>query len=292
MVRENKMPIKHSDPNPYVDAFWKWWPELYRDLHTFRITGGEPLLNKDTWDVLDYIINEPNPNKELKLAINSNLGVPDKLIDRLIEKIKKIEDGNKVKELIIFTSADAWGEQAEYIRTGLEFNRFWDNVNKILEACPRVIITFMATYNALSVFNYSKLISEVYNLKRIYGNTDRYWNSATFLDTSYLRYPTHQTVKVLPHQFSQNILDQVKLISYQSIPSFDSRNIGYSDIEVQKIKRIYDWMLSPQDTAEQMINRYNFYQYFSNHDLRRGTNFVKTFPELEEFYNFCKTIQL
>ena len=51
-------------------------------------------------------------------------------------------------------------------------------------------------------------------------------------------------------------------------------------------------MLSPQDTAEQMINRYNFYQYFSNHDLRRGTNFVKTFPELEEFYNFCKTIQL
>ena len=87
-------------------------------------------------------------------------------------------------------------------------------------------------------------------------------------------------------------MDQVKLISYQSIPSFDSRNIGYSDIEVQKIKRIYDWMLSPQDTAEQMRNRYNFYQYFSNHDLRRGTNFVKTFPELEEFYNFCKTIQL
>ena len=87
-------------------------------------------------------------------------------------------------------------------------------------------------------------------------------------------------------------MDQVKLISYQAIPSLDSRNIGYSDIEVQKIKRIYDWMLSPQDTAEQMINRYNFYQYFSNHDLRRGTNFVKTFPELEEFYNFCKTIQL
>ena len=150
----------------------------------------------------------------------------------------------------------------------------------------------MATYNALSVFNYSRLISEVYNLKRIYGNSYRYWNSATFLDTSYLRYPTHQTVKVLPHQFSQNILDQVKLISYQSIPSFDSRNIGYSDIEVQKIKRIYDWMLSPQDTNEQMRNRYNFYQYFSNHDLRRGTNFCKTFPELEEFYHFCKTIQL
>ena len=43
---KNKMPIPQRDPNPYVDAFWKWWPELYRDLHTFRITGGEPLLVK------------------------------------------------------------------------------------------------------------------------------------------------------------------------------------------------------------------------------------------------------
>ena len=159
MIAENKMPIKHSEHNPYVEAFWKWWPELYRDLHTFRITGGEPLLNKDTWDVLDYIINESNPNRELKLAINSNLGVPDKLIDKLIEKIKRIEDEGRVKELVIFTSCDTWGEQAEYIRTGLEFNRFWDNVNKILKSCPKVVVTFMSTYNALSVFNYSKLIT-------------------------------------------------------------------------------------------------------------------------------------
>jgi hypothetical protein len=292
MKKENKFPIKHSEYNPYVEAFWKWWPDLYRDLHTFRITGGEPLMSKDTWDILDFIINEPNPNKELKLAINSNLGVPDKLIDKLIEKIQKIEDGGKVKEFIIFTSTDTWGEQAEYIRTGVEFNKVWDNVNKILESCPRIIVTFMSTYNALSVFNYSKLINEVYNLKKTYGSNDRYWNSATFLDTSYLRWPSHQTVRVLPYQFSKNILDQFNMMLYQSTPSFDWSHIGYSDIEQQKIMRIYDWMISPQDSFEQMKNRYNFYKYFSEHDIRRGTNFVKTFPELEEFYNFCKTIQL
>ena len=78
MKKEDKFPIKHSEYNPYVEAFWKWWPDLYRDLHTFRITGGEPLMNKDTWDILDFIINEPNPNRELKLAINSNLGSPDR----------------------------------------------------------------------------------------------------------------------------------------------------------------------------------------------------------------------
>jgi organic radical activating enzyme len=292
MIRENKMPIKHSEYNPYVEAFWKWWPELYRELHTFRITGGEPLMSKDTWDVLDYIINEPNPNRELKLAINSNLGIPDKLVDRLIEKIKRIEDEGRVKEIVIFTSVDTWGEQAEYIRTGLEFNRFWNNVNKLLTSLNRTNVTFMCTYNALSVFNYHKLITEVYKLKEEYASDDRYWNSATFLDSSYLRYPLHQTVQVLPYEYSKYIKEQSKLISYYAIPSFDARHIGYSDVEVQKVKRIYDWMLAPQDATQQMKNRYSFYKYFSEHDRRRGTDFVKTFPELEEFYNFCKTIQL
>ena len=292
LVRENKVPILQSEHNPYVEAFWKWWPELYRDLHTFRITGGEPLLSKDTWGVLDYIINEPNPNRELKLAINSNLGSPDELIDRLIEKIKRIEDENRVKELVIFTSVDTWGEQAEYIRTGLEFNRFWNNVNKILEQCPKVVITFMVTYNALSVFNFGTLISEVYKLKEKYGSDDRYWNSATFLDTSYLRYPQHQTVKILPYQFSDYVLDNAKLIAYYGTPSYDTKQIGYADVEIQKVKRLYDWMISPQDSEEQLKHQYSFYKYFNEHDKRRNTNFIKTFPELEEFYNFCKTIRL
>ena len=289
---ENKFPIPHSEHNPYVEAFWKWWPDLYRDLHTFRITGGEPLMSKDTWGVLDYILEHPNPNKELKLAINSNLGVPDKLIDKLIEKIKRLEDEGRVKELIIFTSVDAWGEQAAYVRTGMEFNKFWDNINKVLSASSRTIVTIMSTYNALSVFSYPQLIQGVYKLKDDYASPDRYWNSAVFLDSSYLRYPLHQTVQVLPHQFANNILDQSKLITYYAAPSFSHEHIGYSDVEVQKVKRIYDWMISPQDSTQQMKNRYSFYQYFSNHDKRRGTDFCKTFPELEEFYNFCGTIKI
>jgi hypothetical protein len=292
LINENKVPILQSQHNPYTEAFWKWWPDLYRDLHTFRITGGEPLLSKDTWDVLDYIINEPNPNRELHLAINSNLGAPDALIDKFIEKIKRIEDEGRVKEFVIFTSVDTWGEQAEYIRTGLEFNRFWDNVNKILTNCPKVIVTFMVTYNALSVFHFDKLIKEVYNLKNTYGSDDRYWNSATFLDTSYLRHPEHQTIKVLPFEFSENILNQAKLVTYYNTPSFDTRLLGYSDVEAQKVKRLYDWMISPQDAEKQMRNRYSFAKHFEEHDKRRGTDFIKTFPELEEFYNFCKTIKI
>ena len=292
MFNEGKMPIPLREHNPYVEAFWNWWPDLYRDLHTFRITGGEPLMHKDTWDVLDYILAQENPNKNLKLAINSNLGVPDKLIDKFIDKIKQIEDENRVNEFIIFTSCDSWGEQAEYIRHGLEFNRFWDNVNKILTKCPRVNLTFMVTYNALSVPNYHKLIDGVYDLKNKYGSSDRYWQSAVFLDTSYLRYPTHQTIQVLPHDFADLIFKQAQRADFLSVPLFENKYIGYSDIEIQKIKRTYDWMIAPIDDKQLFQQRYNFGKYFEEHDKRRGTDFKKVFPELADFYEFTKTIKL
>ncbi len=189
--------------------------------------AGTPLMQPgDTWDVLDYIIDNPNPNRKLNLAINSNLGVPDKLIDKFIEKIKRITEENRVNEFIVFTSCDTWGTQAEYIRNGLVFNQFWDNVNKLMSNCPRVNLTFMSTYNALSVPNYDKLIEGVYQLKKDYGSTDRYWASAVFLDTSYLRYPTHQTVQVLPQSWTENIFKQAQLADFLSVPLFENnRNI-------------------------------------------------------------------
>ena len=67
--------------------------------------------------------------------------------------------------------------------------------------------------------------------------------------------------------------------------------IGYSDIEVQKLRRIYDWHLSRNfDDPKIIEDRKNFYRFFNAHDERRGTNFLKTFPELKEFYNKCKEL--
>ncbi len=42
LKQQDRMPILNREENPYVDAFWDWWPDLYKDLNTFRITGGEP----------------------------------------------------------------------------------------------------------------------------------------------------------------------------------------------------------------------------------------------------------
>jgi organic radical activating enzyme len=288
MKSKDVLPILHSEFNPYVGAFWEWWPELYSDLNTFRITGGEPLLSGDTWKVLEYIIAQKNPNKELKFAINSNLGVPDGLIDKLIVKLKKIIEEDRVKEVIIFTSVDAWGEQAEYIRNGLEFNRFWENLNKILYNLPTVTVTIMSTYNMLSPFTYNTLISNVYNLKREHQNLTRYWQHPILLDTSYLRYPEHQSVRLLEDEHKELIRGNAEEALYLGVPVFDNIHMGMTEVETQKIKRIYDWSKSKMDEEELMNLRKDFVIFVDEHDKRRGTNFVKTFPELEEFYNKIK----
>jgi hypothetical protein len=167
-------------------------------------------------------------------------------------------------------------------------------MNKVLSSLDRAVVTIMSTYNALSVPNYSKLIDGVYDLKKTYGSDDRYWKSALFLDSSYLRFPSHQTVQVLPQVWNKTIYEQAQLADFYSIPAFDKQFHGYSDIEIQKIKRIWDWKVANWDQKEQQVKeqRYNFGKYFQEHDKRRGTDFCKTFPELAEFYEDCLKIKL
>ena len=63
---------------------------------------------------------------------------------------------------------------------------------------------------------------------------------------------------------------------------------GYSEVEITKIKRIYDWMLSPQNKDEQERNRIDFIKFVDEHDKRRETNFLEVFPEFKQFYEDYK----
>ena len=287
-VREtNQLPYKYSEVNPYVESFWKWWPDLYRDLHTFRITGGEPLLSKDTWKILEFIDETPEPNRGLNISINTNLGVPKKLIERFVDIAEKIINDNKVNEFIIFTSCESWGSQAEYIRNGLDFDLFFENVEYILSRLPKVTINVMSTFNALSVFGYGKLIDRIFELKKKYQNNERYWVSAIQLDTSYLRWPTHLSVKILEREQKELILEWAKKSFYYATHEFNHDHYGFSDTEVQKIKRLYDYAIS-EDGFDVQTNRNDFVKFVDEHDKRRGTNFLETFPELKDLYDNVK----
>jgi hypothetical protein len=62
---------------------------------------------------------------------------------------------------------------------------------------------------------------------------------------------------------------------------------GFSDFEISKVQRLIDWIKSDTGFNKEMAAQ-NFYKFFNQHDVRRGTNFVNTFPELEYFWKECE----
>ena len=141
----------------------------------------------------------------------------------------------------------------------------------------------MATFNALSVFTYSDLIDRVFEMKRIHQNNERYWVSAIQLDTSYLRWPSHLSVKILDDGHKELILESAKKALYYGIKEFTHDNYGFSNVEIQKIKRIYDYAIG-DSLFNVDKNKKDFIKFVDELDVRRGTDFVETFPQLKEYY--------
>ena len=293
MVERNTKPYKQTEKNPYVEAFWEWFPELYNSLDTFRITGGEPLLSKDTWKVLDYIIETETPNKNLKLSINSNLGVNDDLVDKLILKLDKIIKEERVSELIIFTSCEGYGKQAEYTRFGLDFEKLFQNIDKILTELPKVTIVVMSTFNIFSVFSYELLIKKIFKLKVKHFNTKRFWNSALILDTSYLRHPPFMSFRILKDYIGVEYFDRwIKYMKFNS--TFRSLNfhkmqektdVGFSTQEIEKITRLRDMFIADYETNLKLFetDKKDFVKFIRQYEMRRGLVCEQYYPELIEF---------
>jgi len=290
-ISKNKVPILEKDYNPYVEAFWKWWPDLYKDLRVFRVTGGEPLLTKNTFKALDYIIE--NPKKDLELNINSNLCVPDELLEKFIEKLKRIQGEGMVKEFVMYTSAEAHGKRAEYIRNGLDYNKWYDNCNRVLNEIPNSRLSIMATYNALSVTSFIPFLDDIIKLRNTY-NTGPERRNPVGIDIPYLRYPKHQSVFILTPDYLKPMEEQVTHMYRNKEQAYWPPLCGYGfyEHEINKMERLFyvakDDKKNHQEIAQM---RKDFAIFVDEHDKRRGTNFLETFPEMEEFYKLCKGIK-
>ena len=281
-----QMPIPNNQENPYVDAFWDWWPTVANKVEHFRITGGEPLLNKNTYKILDYLIENPNPN--LYFSINANMCPPPELLDQFIEKIKIIHNEKKVRKLKIFTSAEAHGSAAEYIRHGMDYSVWISNIERVFQEVPGITFGIMSTYNALSVTTYKQFLEDVVRLKKKYYTPEHHTSAPINVDIPYLRWPNHQNVFILTQDFAPLIKEQVDFM-IANTETAENRMMPFTETETERMKRIYEMFINGE-TTNQHVNRKNFKTFVDEHDRRRGTDFLGTFPEMTEFYNDCKNL--
>jgi len=314
--------VKQAD-NIYVEAFWRWWPELYKKLEVFRITGGEPLMDANMFKVLDYIYE--HPNTWLELSITSNMSPPkQELMDKFIEKTKKLEEiqiwedkerfnpgsGNHwyvnpaLKNFAVFVSVDSVGEQAEYIRSNLNYAYMQENVERFLSETHNTTLTFINTFNALSLPKFKDFLQYILELRKQYSRTNQgikyipihdpytkhpdyeiHPRQRIWFDIPLLRNPAWHAMHILPIEFATYIQEGINFMKENAnVDDF----AGFYDFEIAKAERNLKMFIeSPED---QKINRINFANYIDQHDARRNTDFEKTFPELKDFYNQCKTL--
>ena len=276
----SRRPIPAREHNPYVDAFWEWWPELYPKLRHFRMTGGEPLMDHNTYRVFDYVLTLPHPL--LHLDVTSNFSVEPVLFEKYLGYVKQLCD-TQIEHFMQYVSLDTWGSQAEYIRNGMDFVRVCDYVERYLEEVPnRNSLTFIMTMNNLTVTGMHDMLDWILQLRAKYSRTyQRVW-----FDTPLLRQPRWQSLQILPPAYANRMKINLEFMKAHLIT--DDSFVGFKDYEIQRMERDIAWMTEPQDTTEVNHARADFYRFFNEHDRRRGTNFLQTFPEMSHFWWECK----
>lgn len=276
----NRRPIPAREYNPYVEAFWSWWPELYPRLRHFRMTGGEPLMDHNTYRVFDYVLALPNPL--LHLDVTSNFSVESKLFDKYIGYVKRLCD-TQIEHFMQYVSVDSGDiEQSEYIRHGLDAGRMINNVERYLTEIPgRNSLTLIVTMNNLSLTGLQGLLDWILELRARHSRTyQRVW-----FDTPLLRQPTWQSIQTLPQAYQYSLANTIEWMREHAM---HDGFVGFKDYEIQRMERNLAWMSEPQSTERLAQDRADFYRFFNEHDRRRGTNFLDTFPEMTEFWNECK----
>jgi pyruvate-formate lyase-activating enzyme len=284
IAKVGKTPIPVRENNPYIDAFWKWWPDLYPKLKVFRVTGGEPLLSKNMWRLFDYIIE--NPRDDLSFAINTNMQPPDELLDRLIEKINLLD--GKLKNLTIFTSCEAHGEQANYIRHGMNYEKWLANCRKLLSN-TKVDLNIMVTFNGLSVFSFKDFLKDVWTLRTEFNEDDAHNRIPIMI--SYLRWPDQQGIKLIPKIFKDKHFAEIKEYVMNNMRQTSSNKAGRFYLEeLDQINRLIEYSENTFTEETTIELRKHFYRFFNEYDRRKGLDIIKTFPELHEYWDFCKSL--
>jgi len=126
--------LRFVENNKYQDLapkFWQWFEKNYLSLQRLQILGGEPLLQKDFFKLLEFF--EHNPHPELEFNIVTNLSVPRTIVNKASEQMKYLVESKKLKRVDVQASIDCWGPGQAYVRSGLDLSLFEENLKSLID---------------------------------------------------------------------------------------------------------------------------------------------------------------
>jgi len=257
-------PYKNDEDNPYIQAFWKWWDNgLSESLEELRITGGEPLMSGNTWKLFDWF-NEQDSN--MRFAINSNLIAKKDIVDKLIAKTQGMN------HFELYTSCEAVGAQAEYIRDGLDYDLWLNNIKRVLTEANTKAVHIMMTINSLCLFSITEFLDEVYKLKELTQSR------TPTVSLNLLRFPSFQSPLALPNH--------IKDYCHEKLSTWWEENKhkpGWHEFERASIERLIDYLVTvdaPHRRTSNPVTLWrDFKTFYAQYDVRRNKS-IYVFPKI------------
>ena len=146
-------------------------------------------MSGNTWKLFDWFNEQES---DMRFAINSNLIAKDDIIDKLIAK------SHGMKHFEVYTSCEATGDQAEYIRDGLVYDQWLENTKRLLLEGNTKGVHIMMTINSLCLFTITDFLDEVYKLKELTQSRK------PSVSLNLLRFPSFQSPLALPNHIKDH----------------------------------------------------------------------------------------
>ena len=167
------------------------WPELWEHVHTLQFTGGEPIINKEHYDLLDSIPTEIK--KRIALRYASNLSYIK------FKKYDLVKIWNEFKSVNIKISMDGVNDVYNYIRQDGNFKTVHANM-LALQSEPTISLAIGITVQA----------HNVYHMPEFY----KFWKDSdinlSFITANILQTPRYLTPSLWPAEYRTAIITKLK----------------------------------------------------------------------------------
>lgn len=255
---------QHKDYEIFLSKFWEWMEINSSHLYEFQILGGEPLFQDEFNQCLEFF--DTHPNKNLTWRIFTNLKHNSDQFKKKIQKIEKLIHDGKIKQFQMICSIDSWGEQAEFVRYGMDMENWQENFETLVDS-PVVDIHVHMTVMPLTLMNMSELVDRI--------NAYRQKKNITISSNTIVR-----PVCMNPYNFGNALAPFLEDVI---------NRIGNTEHDLTQKSCLEGILATMKNSPPNKSEIQNFRNYLDEIDNRRGTNWKKLFPQVDNIsFNLTK----
>jgi len=241
------------------DDMWEQMQEHIPHLEQIYWAGGEPLIMKEHWKVLDELVKREMFH--VRLIYNTNFSEL-KFKGRDVLEMWKLFDCVSVG-----ASLDGSYARGEYIRKGQDWRQTVENRERMLEICPNVDFYVSSTVSMMNVLHITDFHREWVDLGLLRPMD---WN------INILQHPHRYRVDVLPEHLKQQAKEKIEkhLEWLEPQDTLLRATSGYQGV--------VNFMMQQDSTHELK----NFFHTNDQIDRVRNEDFFTVFPELNDIRQY------